>query len=569
MIWKRLLIAGLASLGLLTGAAAQTDPPKMAMGMNLSEVVDWSVQQPFIDVFKTARTWIGHKPRQWGGVTATELEAAGYLDENGWPLEIPPELGSIGTLILTDLPEDAGVYAGRYRLRFDGDGIVEVGGRARNVRYGDNEVQFDFTPGPGPVDIRIQRTDRRRSGDHVRNISVVRLDHAAAYDAGAMFNPAWLDRLHGFTELRFMDWMITNAGDVPGTWDKRPKPSDYSFTRSGVPAEVMIELANRTGANPWFTMPHLADDDYFRSFATLVRDTLWIEQKAYVELSNEVWNWQFPQAEWAGKAALERWGNRDAWVQYYALRATEMAQIWTEVFGDTARERLVRVIATQTGWLGLERDILKAPLWMAEDDGATRKPPHAYFDAYAITGYFGFPLGLESRQPMVRGWIGQSLALATKAADERGLTGTARAGWIAAHRFDTAVAQAAAELRDGAASDDADGSLSDLLTRMLPHHVAVAGEFGLDLIMYEGGTHVVGLGPVTGDDEVTAFFNRLNYSAEMGALYTELIAGWAQGGGGPFLHYSDVQKPTRWGSWGALRHLGDDNPRWDALVAAQ
>jgi hypothetical protein len=568
MIWKHVLAVALLALGALTGPVAAADAGKVAMGMNLSGVVDWSVQQPFLNVFKTARTWIGHKPRQWGGATAADLESAGYLDENGWPLEIPPELGSIGTLILTDLPEGAGEYAGRYRLRFDGDGIVEVGGRAGNVRYGDGEVQFDFTPGPGGVEIRIQRSDRRKTGDHVRNISVVRLDQAAAFDAGAVFNPAWLDRLEGFKVLRFMDWMVTND-NPPATWAGRAKPSDYSYTRNGVPAEVVIELANRTGADAWFTMPHLADDDYFRSFATLVRDTLWVEQKAYVELSNEVWNWQFVQADWAEAEARARWGVEHAWVQYYAVRAVAMAQIWAEVFGDAAPARLIRVISTQTGWLGLERDILTAPLWMAEADAAARKPPHAYFDAYAVTGYFGFPLGLESRLPMVRGWIGQSLALAGDEANRRGLTGAARETWIEAHRHDAAVAQAAAELRDGAASDNADGSLSDLLTRLLPHHAAVADEFGLDLIMYEGGTHVVGLPPVTDDDEVTALFTEVNYSAEMGTLYAELIAGWAQAGGGLFMQYADVQKPTRWGSWGALRHLADDNPRWDALVAAQ
>lgn len=561
-------MAALVALALLSGAAVAADPGKVAMGMNLSGVVDWSAQQPFLDVFKTARRWIGHKPRQWGGATAADLEGAGYLDVDGWPLGIPPELRSIGTLILTDLPEAAQEYAGRYRLRFDGDGIVEVGGRAGNLRYGKGEVEFDFTPGPGSVDIRIQRSDRRKSGDHVRNISVVRLDHVAAFDAGAVFNPAWLDRLRGFAVLRFMDWMITND-NPPGSWAGRAKPSDYSYTRNGVPAEVMIELANRTGKDAWFTLPHLGDDDYFRRFATLVRDTLWVEQRAYVELSNEVWNWQFVQADWAEAAARARWGVDHAWVQYHAVRAVAMARIWAEVFGDAAPARLVRVIATQTGWPGLERDILTAPLWMAEADAATHKPPYAYFDAYAVTGYFGFPLGLESRLPMVRGWIAQSLALAGDEARRRGLSATARALWIDAHRHDAALAQAAAELRDGAASDDADGSLNDLLSRLLPHHGAVADEFGLKLIMYEGGSHVVGLGPVSDDDEVTAFFADLNYSAEMGALYSDLIAGWARAGGGLFMHYADVEKPTRWGSWGALRHLADDNPRWNALVAAQ
>lgn len=36
-----------------------------------------------------------------------------------------------------------------------------------------------------------------------------------------------------------------------------------------------------------------------------------------------------------------------------------------------------------------------------------------------------------------------------------------------------------------------------------------------------------------------------------------------------FNTFVDVSKPSKWGSWGALRYLSDSNPRWDAVVAAQ
>lgn len=557
-----LLLATFTYVGIAT--ARETGPVPMAIG--LAGVNDWSVQQPFLDVMKTARPWIGHKPRQWGGATHEDLQDAGYLDEDGWPVEKPPELSSIGTVILTDLPETATTLAGRYLLRFNGDGIVEVGGRARNVRYGKGEVSFDFSPGPGPVEVRIQRTDRRNTGDHVRNITVVRQDRAAEFDAGAVFNPDWLARIEGFSALRFMDWMRSNDS-TQSTWDQRPEPDDYTYALHGVPVEVMVELANRTGADAWFNMPHLADDAYVRQFAELVRDTLWHEQKAYVELSNEVWNWQFLQANWADRGAHARWDTKDVWVQYYAVRAAEMAQIWSGVYGPEADARLVNVISTQTGWLGLERNIMEAPLWMAEPDAASHGQPHDYFDAYAVTGYIGYGLGQEKQAPMLRGWIAQSLALAEAEADKRSLTGPARDDFVAQHRYDAASAQAAAEIRDGAASDNSSDTLSDLLTNILPHHAEVAKRYDLDLIMYEGGSHVVGIGPMVDDEELTAFFTHFNYTPEMGALYTDLIEGWHALGGSLFNAYADVYSATKWGSWGHLRHLGDDNPRWDALVS--
>ena len=152
----RLLSLLFGTLLLTTSPAfAQDSERRGQMAINLAGVTDWSPQQPFLDVFKTARPWIGHRKRGWGGATYEELRSAGYLDAEGWPVAISPELGSIGTLILTHLPEDAIDTAGHYRLQFEGNGIVEVSGRAQNVRYGKNEVTFDFTPGEGFVEIRI------------------------------------------------------------------------------------------------------------------------------------------------------------------------------------------------------------------------------------------------------------------------------------------------------------------------------------------------------------------------------------------------------------------------------
>lgn len=547
-------------------AVAVTKPRRQPIAINLAAIADWSPQAPFLDHFKSARPWIGHIAGQWGGTDHTDLASAGYLDPDGWPTAIPPELGSIGTVILTDLPETATSLAGRYLLRFEGDGIVEVSGRGRNIRYGKRQIWFDYTPGPGPVEIRIQRTDRRHTGDYVRNITVVKQEHLEAYDKGALFNPLWLHRLDGFAALRFMDWMATN-GSLQIGWEDRPQLSDYTWGRNGVPAEVMLALARQLDSNPWFTMPHAGDDSYFRQFAHLAAAGLGADRKAYVEYSNEVWNWQFPQAKWADDQARARWGGDDLWMQYYGGRAAEMAQIWTEAFGDRAADHLVRVMATQTGWLGLEHQIMQAPLWVAEQ--ADRHPPAAYFDAYAVTGYFGGILGLKERATMVRAWIADSADRARDAADQQGLSRSARQEFISAHQYDVASAQAKAELLDGLISGDPADTLTDLLGRVLPYHAEIARKHGLDLIMYEGGSHVVGIGPMVDDAALTGFFTHFNYTPEMGALYTELLAGWQALGGQMFTAYVDVYTPAKWGSWGALRSLNDDNPRWDALDAVK
>ena len=554
----RAILLWLASaLALALPAGAELAPPARDMAVGLSGVVDWSVQQPFLDVMKTARPWVGHRHGEWGGVDYDALVERGLLRPDGWPARIPEDLRAIGTILLTDLPVEAVSLSGRYLMTWRGSGRLQLAGRADNLRYpGHNTIRFDFRPGDGGVILNIRRTD---PDDPIRDIRIVKLDHLAAYQAGAVFNPDWTGRIGAFGTLRFMDWMVTNDSTV-SDWQDRPRARDVTYTRNGAPLEIMLRLANELDADPWFNMPHLATDDYMRRFAETVQAGLAPGRRVYVEFSNEVWNWQFGQARWAEAQGIARWGQKYTGVQYYGMRAAEMAAIWREVFGPG--DRLVTVIATQTGWLGREADLLEAPLWVAEVPG--RQSPASHFDAYAVTGYFSALLGHEDKVDTVRGWLARSLAAAEAGAE--GMTGAARDAFVAAHRYDVAVALAVRELRDGSVTGDPRDSLKALFTEVLPYHRAVADRYGLDLVMYEGGTHVVGTGPATEDAALTDFFVHLNYAPEMGDLYREALAGWNSVGGQLFNVFVDVARPGRWGSWGALRHLDDDNPRWRALV---
>ena len=530
--------------------------PNLAFGLN--GITDYSVQQPFLDVMKTGREWTGHLPGQYGGWDHDRLAAAGVLGPNGWPIAIPPELTGISTLVLVDLPANAAGVAGRYLVSHEGKGSLRIEGRVSNVVQGEGVAQFDFTPGEGAVILTLDAID---AADPIRNITIVREDRAALLAQGQVFNPDWLARLRGVKTIRLMDWMRTNDSPLARLED-RPKPSDYTWARIGAPIEVMVELANALNAHPWFTMPHLAEDDLVRFYAETARDGLAPGLVAHVEFSNEVWNWQFAQAAWAEEQGRARWGRESTWVQYYALRAGEVATIWADVFGDAAKDRLVRVIATQTGWLGLEDQILAAPDVIAEGKPA----PATLFDAYAVTGYFSALLGSDEKAPVVRGWITESEAAAHAGAAAKGLTGPEAAAYVAAHRFDLAVSLALTELDNGAITGNPEDSVSDLLTRTLPHQAQVAAARNLRLMMYEGGSHVVGMGAQVDDDALTAFFQHLSYSPEMAQLYDRVLRGWAGLTPEPFNAFVDVATPGKWGSWGALRHLGDENPRWQVLA---
>lgn len=530
------------------GAPVQALP---ALGMGLNGISDWSTQQPFIDVMKTAREWTGHLPGQWGGVSAEELRAEGVLDDNGWPLRIPERVERLEALLLTDQPEDADYLRGTYLVLWDGKGALDLTGRARRVRYGAGEAEFAYSPGEGAVGISISETD---PNDPIRNIRVIREDQRDLYELGVLFNPLWIDRIRDLRSLRFMDWMMTNGSPVQ-SWADRPRMSDYTWTAWGVPLEVMVALANEIGADPWFNMPHMADDAYIRQFAEAVRDGLDPRLRAYVEYSNEVWNHIFPQAGWAEAQADALWGRSEVgWMQYYGLRAAQVMRIWSDVFGEQAQDRLVRVVATHTGWPGLEENILMAPLAYLQ----LGHFPQEEFDAYAVAGYFGYELGGEEMAPQIDGWLSRAEDRARAEGEAQGLQRVALREFVKERRYEAAVAPVALALQEG--------SLEELIGEVLPYHAAAAETAGLRLVMYEGGTHVTAQAGRVEDERLTGFFSYFNYTPEMAKLYEELLTGWVDAGGTLFNAFVDVAPASKWGSWGALRHLGDANPRWDMLM---
>lgn len=131
--------------------------------------------------------------------------------------------------------------------------------------------------------------------DYIRNIRMT--PEGVTPKPGEVFNPIFLERLDGHRALRFMIWMLgASAEDIAAPrWSARRVPQDAVWTIKGAPVETMVALSNRLRADPWFTIPHAADDEYVRRCAAFVRTSLDPRLKAYLEYSNEVWNDVYPQ----------------------------------------------------------------------------------------------------------------------------------------------------------------------------------------------------------------------------------------------------------------------------------
>lgn len=473
--------------------------------------------------------------------------ADGVFDAQGWPQRIPSGVTRLETLILTDQPEGATHLAGRYHVIFDGQGTLDVTGRGRVIKREPGLHVFAYTPGPGLVGIAIRDTV---AVDPIRNIRVIKEDQVAAYQSGAVFNPVWLDRLGRVDTVRFMDWMNTNDSPVKRL-DQLPLESDFSYAWRGAPLSVIVDLANTMQADPWLTLPHLADNAFVQKVAETVRDTLDPDLVAHVEYSNEVWNFIFEQARWAQGQAETLWGDiGDGWMQFYGKRAAEVMQIWTDAYGAQAEGRLKRIVSVHTGWPELEQ----AVLYGDEAQAALGFAPADMFDAYAVTGYFGYEIGEV-------GALQDAFTLSEAKADAdgraEGLSRVALREYVSRHRFDGVMDQALEQVRNG--------SWRELTQTLWPYHAGAAANAGLELIMYEGGTHAAPIGEAIEDDRLVNFLIGFSYSPQMGALYRDTLAAWAGLTDSPFNAFVDVAPPSQWGSWGALRHLNDENPRWGAL----
>lgn len=680
------------------------------------------------------------------------------MDENGWVKSLPVNIaggsGSVSSVVMW-YPEEAGqapgsIYSGTFNLLAEGQGTIDLlqsGGSADRVNMrgveidGPTIIPFDYTPDGQRLTLSITSTDPDGTGEYVRNLSIVHESHLEMFQAGEIFTPEFTE-LHA--DSRAVRWMAAQEGHriVPGAegaFEDFHTGSYYTFNQgtngtplNGIPVDVIIEFANKTGTDPWISVPVNASDAFVRGMAEYIEANLDPRLSLHVEFANENWNGVFPSYQEAKKAGLERWGelkletdaggafvrdaegnlivkqdgfffsrseaaangfrsldalaaelklghgvyaDTEAWAEWTAFRATQVALIFDDVFTaadpDNADARLTKVMGAQTSWARATDMLLEGNAWReAEPDSWT--DPATVFDALAVAGYFGDNAG-NRHSDMVRYWINQygedkaaellvrqlkkdadpslrlieieagdiaagnlvkpsavhdavpygpdlvidvfgalfakNLTVRNDILNGKGMSGTEILVGADVHHYvrldSDGAGNTVLQLRIDPAKNDFqtivtfDGQLSvtieemleagTLFVRSLPSigetaalsfdaQKAKADAYDLDLLAYEGGQHLAAgnWGPFRGnlaDAVLTDFLIAVNQSPEMGALYEYWLDAWQDAGGELFAHYADVGLPSRYGTWGVLEHLGEQNEpgaetfRLDALEA--
>jgi hypothetical protein len=236
------------------------------VGINLAAIAYYSPEQPFLNVVKSGGVsssvsseigWLTSTSNAWD----TQEEAYLQLDSDGYPTSLTAgpaahagqQFTFVRTALNYNLPKPAPgqtyVYPpGRYRLKFEGQGTVALAGDARHIsgdtcpsdlalnnKHANTYVSCTFTvstPGANSG-LLLEITAITNSTDHPRDISVVQNAYASNYDGGAIFNPAFIAALRGFSSLRFMEWMKLNY-EFSGYSNTGPMPSGAtSLTLSG------------------------------------------------------------------------------------------------------------------------------------------------------------------------------------------------------------------------------------------------------------------------------------------------------------------------------------------------
>ena len=489
--------------------------PHPSLGTNLSELKDYSRSWPFVDTFKMARPWISQtEGASWGTGPALQLDA------NGWITSL--QTGQYAETIIFDnaLDDAANFPRGDYTLLYDGEGTLAFDLQSAQITsQTPGRMVVNVPSGGNGVFLMVKATN---PANPIRNIRFIMPGFESTWQTQP-FHPLFLQRLKSYGVLRFMDWMLTNGSTVQN-WTDRAAPGDYTYVLRGVPLEVLIQLANATGANPWFNIPAAASDDYVLQFAKLVSAQLGAGLKFYVEYSNETWNGSFSQNNYFKTQGQKLGLSSDPTLAAAFYTAYRSVQIFGIFQSAAPGSPLVRVIASQA-----------ANSWLSDQTlGFQNAFSHA--DALAIAPYFN-------------------------CSD----TGSGGFGMLG----DPASASAVDAMSVDGVIDIEQAHISGCALQAMKSNAAVAQKYGIKLVAYEGGQSLTGFNGAENDSMMTSLFKAANRSPRMTFLYADYLKNWVSVGGDVLVHYNEVGPFTKYGSWGALEYQGQDPntaPKYQSLM---
>jgi hypothetical protein len=201
---------------------------------------------------------------------------------------------------------------------------------------------------------------------------------------------------------------------------------------------------------------------------------------------------------------------------FCARRSVEIFGIWEHSFAG--HSRLVRVIAWQAAGGAYWTD----NMLLAQQETAK------HCDALAIAPYISFMPGPENKN----------------------LRSDDVAKWTVDQVLDRVETNALPEC-----------------IRWMKTQKAVADKYGLKLVCYEAGQHLVGVGGGENNEALTKLLIAANRHPRMGDIYTKYMDAWRDVDGDLMCIFSSVAASSKWGSWGLLEGADEtSSAKFDAVI---
>lgn len=513
------------------------------LGMNLGGEVYYTPTNIYKDLMRTADPW------KTADDNGTRWENDIYFSKipmrsDGYPTHVPFYVEGSELPQRLESPVAAGdkLSQGIHHVFYQGQGEFHIFGAKLIKQLSDGHRLYDFPIANGEYILSLTRSEKH---DPIHAIKIIPEKYLKTY-AAEPFNPDLIDSLDSPSVVRFMDLMFTNANAAETaahatpidfyTWNSCHEACDGNHF-SGHPPEILMALANTLDVHPWLTMGHKADDAYVRNYAKKVLQHLKSDKYVFIEYSNELWNWMFPQAQWIAKTACanpitrvnQDNGECDGIVSGRRLqtkRSLEIISIFKDVFGDE-RYRIKGVLASQGSWSYQTEQAL-----LALNDPSIN-PNKQSFDVLAIAPYFGAELNEDPDK-------------------QRSLFFNSSFEELRDHAFTLIDGH---EVRGGVRA-----------------HKKLADRYSLELFAYEGGQHYVCAAENCNDDVFMQKLFAFQRHPVMEEIYDYYYKMWFDEGGSLFSVFSHMTNvESRFGSWGTIEFYGQDlknTPKRRALRSA-
>ena len=336
-------------------------PTTKWIGTNLLGVNDWCGYYPFRNFFLQSRPWISGTTSSWSGGPALDLDARGNLRS------LQP--GQIARTILfagAQLPFD-------FNLRWSGKGALTFNGGTVVSQPAVNH--WIVRPGNGNCHLNITAVD---VSDPIRDYELTLVSQE---NESGIFNPDFLVEMRRYRTVRFMDVQNTNKARSQPSLARDFIPLANLPLRVGnngeesLPLEMMIELANQAGIEPWFCINVMADQSYIDQFLNIVAAKLAPTLKCYVELASEVWNTAPAFQSYPNIGEVGSGSEFDRRMRSYAHRSGDLAAKTKATLGA----RGISVLGSQNG----------VPYWQETLIQMIQQAGKQVPDELSIAPYFG------------------------------------------------------------------------------------------------------------------------------------------------------------------------------------